>query len=137
MLGKWRFLLYFSNLLEYNIKLRRYGTMFDDPKKELKALEGELLSGEDAPLLDQEEFEAFYDTIKTQYGSQNDEPTIRNFANGYGRNAAPRPAPRPAPAPAPVAEPRKKRNTGLGFLIFLEIVALIAVLGFWALYLLG
>ena len=114
--------------------------MFDDTKKELKELESELLAGEnrEESMLGAD-FETFFDEIKAEYGSQNDEPAIRNFANGYGKYAAPRPAPRPAPVPtpAPVAESRKKRNTGLGFIIFLEIVALVAVLGFWALYLLG
>ena len=111
--------------------------MFDDTKKELKELESQLLAGEsrEEPMLD-DDFETFFDEIKAEYGSQNDEPTIRNFANGYGKYQAPA-APRPAPASAPVQEPRKKRHGGLGFLIFLEIVALIAVLGFWALYLLG
>ena len=111
--------------------------MFDDTKKELKELESELLAGEnrEESMLGAD-FETFFDEIKAEYGSQNDEPTIRNFANGYGKYQAPA-APRPGPAPAPVQEPRKKRHGGLGFLIFLEIVALIAVLGFWALYLLG
>ena len=111
--------------------------MFDDTKKELKELESELLAGEnrEESMLGAD-FETFFDEIKAEYGSQNDEPAIRNFANGYGKYQAPA-APRPAPAPAPVQEPRKKRHGGLGFLIFLEIVALIAVLGFWALYLLG
>ena len=112
--------------------------MFDDTKKELKELEGELLAAEsqDTAMLD-DDFEALFNEIKADLGSQNDEPTIRNFANGYGRYAAPQPAPRPAPAPTPAPEPRKKRYAGLGFLIFLEIVALIAILGFWALHLLG
>ena len=116
--------------------------MFDDTKKELKELESQLLAGEsrEEPMLD-DDFETFFDEIKAEYGSQNDEPTIRNFANGYGKCAAARPAPHPAPvtapAPAPEPEPRKKRHAGLGFIIFLEIVALAAVLGFWALYLLG
>ena len=111
--------------------------MFDDTKKELKELESELLAGEnrEESMLGAD-FETFFDEIKAEYGSQNDEPAIRNFANGYGKYQAPA-VPRPAPAPAPVQEPRKKRHGGLGFLIFLEIVALIAVLGFWALYLLG
>ena len=111
--------------------------MFDDTKKELKELESELLAGEnrEESMLGAD-FETFFDEIKAEYGSQNDEPAIRNFANGYGKYQTPA-APRPAPAPAPVSEPRKKRHGGLGFLIFLEIVALIAVLGFWALYLLG
>ena len=111
--------------------------MFDDTKKELKELESELLAGEnrEESMLGAD-FETFFDEIKAEYGSQNDEPAIRNFANGYGKYQAPA-APRPAPAPAPVQEPRKKRHGGLGFLIFLEIVALVAVLGFWALYLRG
>lgn len=111
--------------------------MFDDTKKELKELESELLAGEnrEESMLGAD-FETFFDEIKAEYGSQNDEPAIRNFANGYGKYQTPA-APRPAPAPAPVSEPRKKRHGGLGFLIFLEIVALVAVLGFWALYLLG
>ena len=114
--------------------------MFDDTKKELKELESQLLAGEsrEESMLD-DDFATFFDEIKAEYGSQNDEPTIRNFANGYGKYAVPQPAPRPAPVtiPAPEPEPRKKRHAGLGFIILLEIVALVAVLGFWALYLLG
>ena len=120
--------------------------MFDDPRKELKTLEQELLAAEEVPegaMLDEAEFEALYNEILAEYGPQEEqapaEPPVRNFANGYGKYAAARPAPRPAPvtAPAPEPEPRKKRHAGLGFIIFLEILALVAVLGFWALYLLG
>ena len=120
--------------------------MFNDPKNELNALEGRMLAAEaqqEPAMLDEKEFEALYNEIRAEFAPRSAEPPIRNFANGYGKNyapaayAAPRPAPQYAPAPAPVPEPRKKRNVGLGFLIFLEIVALTAVLGFWALYLLG
>ena len=115
--------------------------MFDDTKKELKELEGQLLAAEksqDTAMLD-DDFETLFNEIKAEFAPQNNEPAIRNFANNYGRTATPRPAPRPAPAPAPapVPEPRKKRHGGLGFIIFLETVALIALLGFWAVYLLG
>ena len=115
--------------------------MFDDTKKELKELEGQLLAAEksqDTAMLD-DDFETLFNEIKAEFAPQNNEPAIRNFANNYGRTAAPRPTPRPAPAPAPapVPEPRKKRHGGLGFIIFLETVALIALLGFWAVYLLG
>ena len=113
--------------------------MFDDTKKELKELEGQLLAAEksqDTAMLD-DDFETLFNEIKAEFAPQNNEPAIRNFANNYGCTAAPRPAPRPAPAPAPVPEPRKKRHGGLGFIIFLETVALIALLGFWAVYLLG
>ena len=116
--------------------------MFDDPKKELKELEGQLLAAEEkqeTAMLDEKEFEALYNEIRAEFAPRTSEPPVRNFANGYGKYAAARPAPRPAPvtAPAPEPEPRKKRHAGLGFIIFLEIVALVAVLGFWALYLLG
>ena len=113
--------------------------MFDDTKKELKELEGQLLAAEksqDTAMLD-DDFETLFNEIKAEFAPQNNEPAIRTFANNYGCTAAPRPAPRPAPAPAPVPEPRKKRHGGLGFIIFLETVALIALLGFWAVYLLG
>ena len=119
--------------------------MFDDTKKELKELEGELLAAEksqDTAMLD-DDFETLFNEIKADLGSQNDEPAIRNYANGYGKYSAPVTytapvyAPAPAPMHEPAPEPRKKRHSGLGFIIFLEIVALIAVLGFWALYLLG
>ena len=114
--------------------------MFEDPKNELKELEGRMLAAEksEEPSMLGDDFETLFNEIKAEYGSRNDEPPIRNFANGYGRNVAPAaPRPAPAPAPAPVPEPRKKRHAGLGFLIFLEIVVLAAVIGFWALYLLG
>ena len=116
--------------------------MFDDTKKELKELEGELLAAEqsqDAAMLG-EDFETLFNEIKADLGSQNDEPTIRNYANGYGKYHAPvahRPAPAPVYAPAPAPEPRKKRHPVLGFIIFLESAALVAMLGFWALHLLG
>ena len=111
--------------------------MFDDPKKELKALEGQLLAAEgdpDTAMLDEKEFEALYNEIRSEYNPRTVEPPIRNFANGYGRSCAPRPAPAPAPAP----KSRKQTgNGGLGFVLFLELVAITVVLGFWALYLLG
>ena len=115
--------------------------MFEDTKNELKALEGQMLAAEqsrDTDMLD-DNFEALFNEIKANADPRNDEPPIRNFANGYGKYSAPAAyaAPVYAPAPQPAPEPRKKRNAGLGFIIFLEIVALIAVLGFWALYLLG
>ena len=119
--------------------------MFEDTKNELKALEGQMLAAEqsrDTDMLD-DNFEALFNEIKANADPRNDEPPIRNYANGYGKYSAPVTytapvyAPAPAPMHEPAPEPRKKRHGGLGLIIFLEIVALIAVLGFWALYLLG
>ena len=112
--------------------------MFDDPKKELRALEGQLLAAEErqeAAMLDEKEFEALYNEIRAEFAPRN-EPPVRNYANGYGRAYAPGPRPA-APAPAPAPAPKRKGSKGLGFIIFLEFVALAAVGGFWALYLLG
>ena len=113
--------------------------MFDDPKKELKELEGELLAAEGAQepaMLDETEFGALYDEIRAEFAPRNDEPPIRNFANGYGNaytpaaSAAPAaPKAAPAPAPAPKKEPRRQRHLGLAFTIFMELAALAVVLG--------
>ena len=112
--------------------------MFDDPKKELRALEGQLLAAEErqeAAMLDEKEFETLYNEIRAEFAPRN-EPPVRNYANGYGRACAP--APRAAaPAPAPAPAPKRRGNKGLGFILFLEFVSIIAVLGFWALHLLG
>ena len=115
--------------------------MFDDPKKELKTLEGQLLAAEErqeSAMLDEKEFEALYNEIRAEFAPRNSEPPVRNFANGYGRNYAPETyAAPPAAAPAAEQAPKRKGNKGLGFIIFLEFTAIIALLGFWALQLLG
>ena len=90
--------------------------MFDDPKKELKRLEEQLLAAE----MHDDEFERFYDEIYAEFGQQepvreeelygilNDTPVtpsygfhaapasleqqprpVRNYANGYGQEAVP------------------------------------------------
>ena len=113
--------------------------MFDDPNKELKALEGQLLATEksqDNAMLDEKEFETLYNEIRSEFTPRVEEPPIRNFANGYGRTYTPAPQPAYRPAPAPVHKKHKQKgNGGLGFLLFLELVAITVVLGFWALYL--
>ena len=115
--------------------------MFDDPKKELKTLEGQLLAAEErqeAAMLDEKEFESLYNEIRAEFAPRSSEPPVRNFANGYGTNCAPAaPAAPAAEASEPEQAPVKKGNKGLGFIVFLEFAALIAVLGFWALQLLG
>ena len=111
--------------------------MFDNPKKELKALEGQLLAAEEAQetaMLDEKEFETLYNEIRAEFSPRTEEPPVRNFANGYGNNYA--------SAPKPQNEPAQKKqkaqgNGGLRFLVFLEFIAIAAVAGFWAMYLLG
>ena len=112
--------------------------MFDNPKKELKALEGQLLAAEEAQetaMLDEKEFETLYNEIRAEFNPRVEEPPIRNFANGYGnpRAHATQSAPQTAPAQK---KRRQKGNGGLGFIVFLEIVTMAVVGGFWAMYLL-
>ena len=114
--------------------------MFDDPKKELKSLEQELLAAEEVPegaMLDEAEFEALYNEILVEFGPQNDEPVVRNFANGYGKNT-----PQPEqyeqvcePVIPQEAPPQKKRkgNRGLVLTLIAEVVAIGAIVAFWAL----
>ena len=115
--------------------------MFDNPKKELKALEGQLLAAEEnqeTAMLDEKEFETLYNEIRAEFTPRVEEPPIRNFANGYGtpRACAPQSAPRPEPQTAPAQKKRKQKgNGGLGFIVFLEIVTMAVVGGFWAMYL--
>lgn len=68
--------------------------MFDDPKKELKRLEDQLLAAE----MSDEDFERFYDEIYEEFGDKkprqtreedlgdllDDVPQVRNYSNGYG-----------------------------------------------------
>ena len=109
--------------------------MFDDPKEELRQLEAQLLAAEEpleASMLDEKEFEALYNEILEEYSTQNDEPPVRNFANGYGSaDAHPREIPQPQPAP-PV-----KGNGALILTLCLEILAIAAVAAFWILSILG
>ena len=112
--------------------------MFDDPKEELRQLEEQLLAAEEpleASMLDEKEFETLYNEILEEFGSQNDEPPVRNFANGYGRSD---PQPREIPQPAPPApEPPVKGNGALIFTLCLEILAIFAVAFFWIMSVLG
>ena len=82
--------------------------MFDDPNKELKRLEDQLLRSE----MTDEEFERFYDELYDEFGPQEDKTddvedlladsparTVRNFANGYGREGQVRQNPNRQAAP--------------------------------------
>ena len=117
--------------------------MFDDPKKELKELEGQLLAAEEkqeTAMLDEKEFEALYNEIRAEFAPRTNEPPVRNFANGYGRNytpeTAPAPTPAPMPEPEPEPEPRRKKHKFLRFIITVELLALAAFGALWAMTLL-
>ena len=116
--------------------------MFDNPKKELKALEGQLLAAEEAQetaMLDEKEFETLYNEIRAEFNPRAEEPPIRNFANGYGKNYTPAPqrASHPEPESAPAQKKHKQKgNGGLGFIVFLEFIAIAVVGALWSLYLL-
>ena len=63
--------------------------MFSDPKKELQELEDQLLAAEQETSENDEEFQRIYAEVLAEFGpvvSHADEPPIRNFANGYGRD---------------------------------------------------
>ena len=104
--------------------------MFDDPKKELQELEDQLLAAEECTEVDEEEFQRIYAEVLAEFGSavvSDQEPPIRNFANGYGRNIQPvTPAvPEPMPVPEPVQgapEPRQSKRERVGGLVFLAVV---------------
>lgn len=82
--------------------------MFDDPNKELKRLEDQLLQAE----MTDEEFEQFYDELYDEFGPQEEETNetedllagspvnnVRNYANGYGRESQVRQNPNRQTAP--------------------------------------
>ncbi len=107
--------------------------MFDDPKRELKRLEEQLLKEEDTEWLDRELAQAYEllgeDTDMDATRVFRETPPVRNFANGY------------APAPeinnyADVAQPEPvqsvNRNVGgLLLLAAVETVAIAAILAYW------
>jgi hypothetical protein len=95
--------------------------MFDDPQKELKRLEEELLksSAED------EEFERFYQDIFDEFGPTEDERTpvapVKKRRSTY------------ADAPRAVAPKKKKSIKGLVITICLELAGIAAVALWWLL----
>jgi len=95
--------------------------MFDDPQKELKRLEEELLQQEQKD----EEFERFYHDIFEEFGAAEEEqpravaPETPKKKSAY------------ADTPRAVAPAKKKRNTGLVITLCLEIVGILGVAGYW------
>jgi len=105
--------------------------MFDDPQKELKRLEEELLKKE----MDDTEFEQFYHDIYEEFAPvEEEEPVVRNHANQYG-NAVPKAKPSTyADTPRAVAPKKKDKGVrGLMITICLECVGIAAVVLWWVL----
>ncbi|MBQ8239125.1 MAG: hypothetical protein IJZ39_13380 [Oscillospiraceae bacterium] len=121
--------------------------MFDDPKKELQALEDQLLAAEaqqETSELDDAEFEKLYDEILEEFGPRKasggdapvqPEPPIRNFANGYGGVVHSRPIGTDGDEILPDDEPvpTEKGGRGLVVLAVLECAAIAGVVVYWAL----
>ena len=110
--------------------------MFDDPKKKLRELEDQLLAEETATEKPDDEFDRIYAEILADVGD--DEPPIRNFANGYGRNVQPVTpvAPPPMPEPEPIFEeeeplPQRERIGSLVFLVIVECLIFAGLAAFW------
>ena len=119
--------------------------MFDDPKKELRELEDQLLAAEEehkTAELDEQEFQELYNEILEEFGPKTQsgdaapvpEPPIRNFANGYGGVV------RTPPLPAgdeiladDESVPSEKGSKGLVLLACLETLAVAALAVYWAL----
>ena len=104
--------------------------MFDDPKKKLQELEGQLLAAE----MDEQEFDTFFDDIRGEFGSAEPdsaaEPNIRNFANGYGRAVSGTPEV-PVYSYDNVPAPSDGGIRALTILASVECLAIAAVAVYW------
>ena len=100
--------------------------MFDDPQKELKRLEEELLKLTDKD----EKFERFYQEIYEEYGPTEEEAEA----------PAPKPVKKPkrtyADAPRAVAPKKKKSVKGLVILVCVELAGIFGIVGYWLMRLL-
>ena len=95
--------------------------MFDDPQKELKRLEEELLKLTEKD----EKFERFYQEIFDEYGPTEDVPAapapkpVKKVKNTY------------ADAPRAVAPKKKKSVKGLVILVCVELAGIFGIIGYW------
>ncbi len=127
--------------------------MFDDPKKELQRLQKELLEEEEGQwddlrdiqdILEEYEEEDSVEAIIREFGAESRrEPAYQNYANGYGRR-------RDAFEETPGLEDdavlyredargKRKKEKGLGGLVFLavlETLGILAIAAWWAVMLL-
>ena len=120
--------------------------MFDDPKKELRELEDQLLAAEENKEesgLDDAEFERLYDEILEEFGPKksapetprvSEEAPIRNFANGYGVvRSQPIGTDGDELLPDDEPVPTEKGSKGLVFLAILESLAIAGLAVYWTL----
>ena len=100
--------------------------MFDDPQKELKQLEEQLLQNE----MDDDAFERFYHEILEEFGSGSEQEAPRAVAP-KARTGAYKDTPR-------AVAPKKKQKgvRGLVILICLELLGIAGVVLWWMLRLL-
>lgn len=96
--------------------------MFDDPQKELKRLEEQLLKQE----MNDEEFERFYRDIYEEFGPVEEEQPV-------AAPVKPRPKSTYADTPRAVAPKKKKGIRGLVITVCLESVGIIAIVMWWVL----
>ena len=101
--------------------------MFDDPQKELKRLEEEMLKLTERD----EKFERFYQDIFEEYGPTEEEPV---------EAPAPKPAKKPkntyADTPRAVAPKKKKSVKGLVITVCVELAGIIGIVAYWLIRLL-
>ena len=125
--------------------IEEVGALFDDPKRKLQELEDQLLAAEETTLEQEDEFQKIYAEVLAEFGpgdTQEQEPPIRNFANGYGRNVQPVTpvAPPPMPEPEPILEeeePTPTKRERIGGLVFLAVIECLIFAGLAALWLGG
>jgi len=104
--------------------------MFDDPQKELKKLEEQLLKQE----MNDEEFERFYQGIFEEFGPGDEEAAAPAAPQQPVRKVA-KPSTY-ADAPRAVAPKKKKGVKGLVITVCLESVGIIALVLYWVLQIL-
>ena len=111
--------------------------MFDDPKKELQALEDRLLAAEAHTEEPDDAFAQICAGVLAELDQDDaDNAPIRNFANNYGRKApsqtaAVPPVSEPKSVPAPAPAPRKEKIGALVLLTILEILVAAGLIAYW------
>ena len=96
--------------------------MFDDPQKELKRLEEEMLKLTEKD----EKFERFYQDIFAEYG-----PTEEQTEETPAAKPVKKAKSTYADAPRAVAPKKKKSVKGLVITICLELVGIAGIIGYW------
>ena len=101
--------------------------MFDDPQKELKRLEEEMLKLTERD----EKFERFYQDIFAEYGPTEDEPAEKPAAKPVKK-----PKSTYADTPRAVAPKKKKSVKGLVITVCVELAGIVGIIAYWMIRLL-